>query len=479
MSKERHSIILAAGLGTRMKSSKPKVLHPILGRTLLGHVLRAVGSIRPQRRVVVVGAAADQVTDYLDQSFPDAETALQAEQNGTGHAVRVALDASPDMTGTVVVTVGDAPLIRAETFQALVDTHEKHDNAATVLTAVVDDPTGLGRIVRDSEGKVERNVEHRDADDATRAIHEINSGMYAFDVAALREALDKVTTDNEQGEEYLTDVLEILRDSQRQIGAHVVDDPTEVLGCNNRAQLASLSAIMRERINRELMLAGVTIDDPATTWIDATVTVGRDVTIHPNCQLKGATAVDAGASIGPDSTLIDTIVDADATVVRTHADQARIGAEATVGPFTHLRPGSNIGTTSRAGAFVEMKNSEVGSGSKVPHLSYLGDTTVGEKANVGCGVIVANYDGVDKHRTDIGDGVFVGCDSVLVAPVNLDDGSYVAAGSVVTNDVHPGELAVARSRQRNIDDWVPNKRPGTVTAEAAERALREEGDTRE
>ncbi|MFC4333681.1 bifunctional UDP-N-acetylglucosamine diphosphorylase/glucosamine-1-phosphate N-acetyltransferase GlmU [Salininema proteolyticum] len=474
MSKERHSIILAAGLGTRMKSSKPKVLHEILGRTLLGHVLTSVGSIRPDRRIVVVGAAADQVTSYLEESFPSAETAFQAEQNGTGHAVRVAMDAVADLQGTVVVTVGDAPLIRPETFQAILETHEATGNAATVLTAVVPDPTGFGRIVRGENGEVLRNVEHRDASEAERSIREINSGMYAFDADALREALSRLKSDNDQGEEYLTDVLQILREAERPIGAHVVDDPTEVLGCNNRAQLAELSAIMRDRINEGLMLDGVTIEDPATTWIDATVSVGRDVTVHPGCQLKGATAVDSGAEIGPDSTLVDTIVDADAKVIRTHADQARIGVEATVGPFAHLRPGSTVGGSGKAGAFVEMKGATLGEGSKAAHLSYLGDVTVGTNANIGCGVIVANYDGVKKYHSEIGDGVFIGCDSTLVSPVNVKSGTYVAAGSVVTEDVEPGDLAVARARQRNIEGWVERKRPGTVTAKAADEALRDE-----
>ncbi|GAB3999681.1 hypothetical protein GCM10029992_29170 [Glycomyces albus] len=338
MSSERSAIILAAGLGTRMKSSRPKVLHELLGRPLLGHVLKATKAIRSDRRVVVVGAAADQVTAYLEEHAPDTETVFQAEQLGTGNAVRIAMEALPDLTGTVVVSAGDVPLLRRETLERLVEAHEKDGNAATVLTAVVDDPTGLGRIVRDEAGNVLRNVEHRDADEAELAIREINSSIYAFDAEALREQLAKLNTANDQGEEYLTDVLELSREAGHAIGAFVVDDPTEVLGCNDRAQLAGLRRILRDRVNTELMRSGVTIEDPETTWIDSTAKVAPDVLIRPGCQLKGATAVDTGAEIGPDSTLNDTIVGQGpgwcaATPTRPRSARApRSGRSRTCGP---------------------------------------------------------------------------------------------------------------------------------------------------
>jgi bifunctional UDP-N-acetylglucosamine pyrophosphorylase / glucosamine-1-phosphate N-acetyltransferase len=471
MSRERAAIVLAAGLGTRMKSSKPKVLHELLGRPLLGHVLQAAGAIRPDRRIVVVGAAADQVRAFLGEHAPDAETVLQEQQLGTGHAVRTALDAAPGLKGTVLVAAGDVPLLRPDTLNTLVESHEKSGNAATVLTAVVEDPTGFGRIVRDDEGNVLRNVEHRDADEDERAIREINSSIYAFEVDALRTQLTRLTTANDQGEEYLTDVLELMRETGLPIGAFVADDPEEILGCNDRAQLSDLRRRMRDRINGDLMRSGVTIEDPATTWIDATSQVAPDVLIRPGCQLKGATAVDTGAEIGPDTTLNDTIVEAGARVVRSHADQATVGEGASVGPFSFLRPGAKLGEGAKVGAYVEVKKSEIGPGAKVPHLSYVGDATVGANANVSAGVIVANYDGVGKHRTVIGEGSFVGSDSVLIAPVTIADGTYVAAGSAISEDVAPGELAIARGRQANKAGWVAEKRPGTVTHEAAERAL--------
>jgi bifunctional UDP-N-acetylglucosamine pyrophosphorylase/glucosamine-1-phosphate N-acetyltransferase len=475
MSSERSAIILAAGLGTRMKSSKPKMLHEMLGRPLLGHVLQATRAVGPSLRVVVVGAAADQVTAYLDEAAPDAQTVLQAEQLGTGHAVRTALDAYPDLEGTVIVACGDTPLLRSDSLAELVEVHEKTRQAVTVLTAEVDDPTGFGRIIRDSDGNVLRNVEHRDADLDELAIREINSGTYAFDAKVLREQLAKLDSANDQGEQYLTDVLELAREAGHPIGAVVVDDSTEVLGCNDRAQLAALRRIMQRRINTDLMKSGVTMEDPETTWIDATAKVAPDVLIRPGVQLKGATAVDSGAEIGPDTTLTDTLVGANAVVVRSHADQAHIGEGAHVGPFAHLRPASKLAEQSKIGAFVETKSVEIGPGAKAAHLAYLGDVTVGADANIGCGVIVANYDGVHKHHSEIGEGAFIGCDSVLVSPVSVGDGAYVAAGSTIVKDVEPGDLGVARARQATLQDWVAKKRPGTVSDKAAKRAKGEAG----
>ncbi|HEY1179191.1 MAG TPA: bifunctional UDP-N-acetylglucosamine diphosphorylase/glucosamine-1-phosphate N-acetyltransferase GlmU [Phytomonospora sp.] len=473
---QRTVILLAAGEGKRMKSALPKVLHEILGRSLVGHVLAAAAPLDPAQAVVVVGHGADQVTAHLKQVAPQAKTVLQAEQLGTGHATRVALDALPDAAGTVVVLYGDTPLLQASTLAGLCEAHERGGHAATVLTASVDDPTGLGRILRDEHGAFAAIVEQKDATPEQLAITEINSGMYAFDAARLRVALKGLTTDNSQGEEYLTQALTLMLDAGHPVGTHTAPDVADTLGCNDREQLAWLRGLMQKRINSALMRTGVTLDDPATTWVDATVRVGADTTVRPNVQLKGATVIGEGAEIGPDSTLVDTVVGAGASVVRAHTLGATVGAKATVGPFAYLRPDAELADGAKVGTFVEVKNSSVGAGSKVPHLSYVGDATIGEGANIGAGTIVANYDGVAKHRTEVGDAVFVGSDSVLIAPVSIADGSYVAAGSAVDKDVPSGALGVARGRQRNIEGWVARKRPGTKTAKAAERAAGERSE---
>ncbi|MBC8992708.1 bifunctional UDP-N-acetylglucosamine diphosphorylase/glucosamine-1-phosphate N-acetyltransferase GlmU [Micromonospora chalcea] len=466
----RTVVVLAAGEGKRMKSSLPKVLHPLLGRTLLGHVLAAAGPLRADRTVVVVGHGADQVRAHLTDVAPAATPVLQERQLGTGHAVRIALDAVPDATGTVVVINGDVPLLRPETVRALVEAHEEAAAAATVLAAEVPDPTGLGRIVRDVQGHLEQIVEERDASPQQRALREINAGIYAFDAARLREALGKLSTDNDQGEEYLTDVFALLRDAGEPVAVHCAADHVETLGCNDRVELSALRRLLRDRVNEGWMRTGVSILDPHTTWIDVTVTVERDAVIDQNTQLQGATVVGAGALVGPDTTLVDTVVGAGASVVRSHALGAEVGPEASVGPYAYLRPESRLGRKAKVGTFVETKKTSIGEGSKVPHLSYVGDATIGDHSNIGAATVFVNYDGVRKHHTTIGSHARTGADNMFVAPVRVGDGAYTAAGSVITGDVPPGAMAVARGQQRNVEGWVLRKRAGTEAAEAARRA---------
>ncbi|HEX5598676.1 MAG TPA: bifunctional UDP-N-acetylglucosamine diphosphorylase/glucosamine-1-phosphate N-acetyltransferase GlmU [Micromonosporaceae bacterium] len=467
----RTVVVLAAGEGKRMKSSLPKVLHELLGRTLVGHVLAAAEPIRAERTLVVVGHGADRVGAHLTEVAPDAIPVRQAEQRGTGHAVRVALEAVSDLAGTVVVINGDVPLLRAQTLVGLVEAHEAAEAAATVLAAEVADPTGLGRIVRDADGGLEQIVEERDASPEQRAIREINAGIYAFNAALLRGALGKLSTDNDQGEEYLTDVFGLLAAAGESVAVHVAADPTETLGCNDRVELAALRRLLRDRVNEEWMRTGVTILDPATTWIDVTVRLDRDALVEPNSQLRGASVIGAGATVGPDTTLIDTMVGPGAHVLRTHAVGAQIGPGASVGPYTYLRPEAVLHEGAKAGTFVEVKKSTIGEGAKVPHLTYVGDATIGARANIGAATIFVNYDGVRKHHTTVGESAFIGCDTSLVAPVEVGAGAYVAAGSAITNDVPPGALAVTRAEQRNIEGWVQRRRAGTASAEAAQRAL--------
>ena len=437
-----------------MKSSTPKVLHALGGRTMLGHVLAAAEALDPEHLLVVVGHGRDQVTATLTGK---ARAVVQETQDGTGHAVRIALDALGALDGTVVVLPGDSPLITGATLQALVDEHLAADAATTLLTAQVDDPTGYGRVVRDGSG-VLAVIEHKDADEATRAIREVATSVYAFASGPLRAALDGLKTDNSQGELYLTDVVGAHRAEGRTVAAKVADDPDETLGCNDRAQLADLARRLRDRINLAHMRAGVAILDPATTWIDADVVLEPDVTVDRNTAIKGTTVVRRDAVVGPDSTLTDCEVGAGASVTRSQATGAVIGKDATVGPFSFLRPGTVLGEGAKVGAYVEVKASEIGAGSKVPHLSYVGDATIGERSNIGAGTIVVNYDGVAKHRTTVGDDARVGSNNSLVAPVTVSDGAYTAAGSAITEDVPAGALAVGRAKQSNIQGWVARRR---------------------
>jgi bifunctional UDP-N-acetylglucosamine pyrophosphorylase / glucosamine-1-phosphate N-acetyltransferase len=468
-------IIMAAGLGTRMKSATPKVLHEIGGRSLVGHAVVTARALAPEHLVVVVGTGREHVEAHLAKIDPDARTAFQEQQLGTGDAVRAGLTAVPEVAGAIVVTSGDVPLLRAETLQELLAEHQSSGNAVTVLTARVPDPSGYGRILPGEDGSVAGIVEHKDASPEQRQIDEINAGIYVFDAATLRDGLSRITTDNAQGELYLTDVLAIARGDGKRVGAYVTDDAMQTEGVNDRVQLATLRAELNRRTLDTLMRSGVTVVDPNTTWVDSTVRLERDVTLLPNTQLHGATTVATGATIGPDTTLTDVQVGVGATIIRCHGSGALIGAGASVGPFAYLRPGTTLGAKGKIGTFVETKNAAIADGAKVPHLTYAGDATIGEGANIGAGTIFANYDGVNKHHTTIGRHSFVGSNSVLIAPRNVGDGSYVAAGSALTDDVEPGQIAVARGKQRNIPGWVARKRAGTKTAQAAADAL--SGDT--
>jgi bifunctional UDP-N-acetylglucosamine pyrophosphorylase / glucosamine-1-phosphate N-acetyltransferase len=466
-------MILAAGEGTRMKSRTPKVLHRLCGRSMLGHALATAAELEPERLVVVVGHGRDQVSAEVAQVAPGAQVVVQDQQLGTGHAVRMVTEAFGVIPGTVVVTYGDMPLLRGETLRALVDTHHAAGNAVTVLTAR-GDSSGYGRIVRDEAGAFVRIVEEKDATPEERAIDEYNSGCYAFDGKLLADAIRRVTTDNAQRQEYLTDVLSIVRGDGHPIGIVVAADADEVLGINDRVQLAGVRRALNSRILEQWMRAGVTVVDPATTWVDVTVTIEPDAEICPQTQLEGRTVIGGAAAVGPGCLLRDTTVGERSAVIHTVAHQAEIGSGATVGPYAYLRPGTRIGTDAHVGAHVELKNSSVGTGAKVPHLTYVGDAEIGERANIGAGTIFANYDGVAKHHTTVGDDAFVGSNSVLVAPLAVGDGAYTAAGSAVTEDVPPGALGIARGRQHNSDGWVEKNRAGTRSAETASRARSED-----
>ncbi|MFC4002761.1 bifunctional UDP-N-acetylglucosamine diphosphorylase/glucosamine-1-phosphate N-acetyltransferase GlmU [Prauserella oleivorans] len=476
------TVILAAGEGTRMRSDIPKVLHPIAGRPLVEHAVRAAAGLEPDELVVVVGHGRDAVTGHLgtvaEAIGRPVRTAVQDKQLGTGHAVRCALDALPAAeSGTVLVTYGDVPLLDTPTLSALLEEHAKAGNAVTVLTAVVADPAGYGRIVRDADGTVTGIVEHKDATDEQRGIREINSGVYAFDAAVLAAGLSRLSTDNAQGELYLTDVLGIARGDGRTVGAVPVADPWLTEGVNDRVQLSALGTELNRRIVRRWQLEGVTVVDPASTRIDLGVTLARDVVIEPGVQLYGDTVVGEGARIGPDCTLVNMRIGAGATVVRTHGRDSVIGENAEVGPFAYLRPGTKLGEAGKIGTFVETKKADIGTGTKVPHLTYVGDATIGEYSNIGASSVFVNYDGVAKHHTTIGSYVRTGSDTMFVAPVNVGDGAYSGAGTVIRRDVPPGALAVSGSPQRNIEGWVPRRRPGTPAAEAAERALAAQQET--
>jgi bifunctional UDP-N-acetylglucosamine pyrophosphorylase/glucosamine-1-phosphate N-acetyltransferase len=465
-------IVLAAGGGTRMKSKTAKVLHPLAGRSMVGHVLAAVSALDPARVVAVVGHQREQVGPHVEELLPGVLLAVQEEQHGTAHAVRVAWDALPSeaRTGTVLVAYGDTPLLEADSLRQFVNAHVSTGDAVSILSGVVADPFGYGRVVREEGGAVAAIVEQKDATDEQAAITEINSGILALDAAFLDGALPRIGNDNAKGEYYLTDVVALARADGRTVRAFPLDDVLQTEGANDRAQLAALAKEKNRRILRHWMTEGVTIVDPDTTWIDVDVRLEPDVTILPGVQLLGATVVAEDAVVGPDCTLRDCEVGAGAKVVRAHGELAVIGAGANVGPFSYLRPGTELGPRGKIGAFVETKNARIGEGAKVPHLSYVGDAEIGEGTNIGAGTIFANYDGVQKHRTVVGRHARTASNNTFVAPVTIGDGAGTGAGAVIRRDVPPGALAVSSGPQRHIDGWAQRRRPGTPQAEAAAAA---------
>ncbi|RII41973.1 bifunctional UDP-N-acetylglucosamine diphosphorylase/glucosamine-1-phosphate N-acetyltransferase GlmU [Galactobacter valiniphilus] len=461
-------IVLAAGEGTRMKSSTPKILHRIGGRSMVGHALDAAAALEPERLAVVVRHERDRVAAHVLDHAPQIAIVDQDDVPGTGRAVEVALEALEDLThGTVVVTYGDVPLLSAELLGELVSRHVEEGNSATVLTARVEDPTGYGRVLRAEDGSVLGIKEQKDASEEELAINEINSGIYAFSASALRGALARVGTQNAQGEKYLTDVLGIMRQDGDRVSAAVTTDQWQVEGANDRVQLSALGRELNRRIVTKWMREGVTVMDPESTWIDVDVILARDVTLLPGTLLQGHTAIGEGATVGPDTTLVDTVVGRSATVKRTDATGSRIGAGASVGPFAYLRKDTVLGEDGKIGAFYETKNVTIGARTKLSHLGYAGDAEIGEDTNIGCGNITSNYDGVNKHRTVIGSQVRTGANTVFIAPVTVGDGAYTGAGAVVRKDVPAGALAITQAPQANSEGWVQRKRPGSAAAVAA------------
>lgn len=456
-------IILAAGKGTRMRSSLAKVLHQAGGRTLVEHVIHAALALKPMQLLAIVGHQAEQVAAVVNGRGVD--TILQQPQRGTGHALQVARRAIRKTAKLAIVIPGDAPLLRTETLAALLDTHRRGEAAATILTAEIADPTGYGRIVRDSQGRVQAIVEHGKATDQQRAINEVNSSIYCFTLAKLWPCLAALRPDNVHRELYLTDAIAMLRQKNERVLAYIAPDANEVLGCNTRAHLADIDRIFRARKAAALMDSGVTLYLPETIVVDPEVAVGADTIIEPGVRLLGATRVGQNCRIGAGCILFDMRVDDGATIFpNCNLASSRIHSRAQVGPFSRMRPGGEIREGAHIGNFVEVKNSVIHEGAKAMHLTYLGDATVGRETNVGAGTITCNYDGVAKHHTNIGSHVFIGSDSALVAPVRIGDGAYVAAGSVITDDVPPGALGIARGRQANKPGWARQRRQALKAA---------------
>lgn len=450
-------IILAAGKGTRMKSSVPKCAHRICGKPLARYAVDLCREVGCERVVAVYGHGADAVINAMGE---DVEYVIQEPQLGTGHAVQHAAPLLAEYPGTVLIVNGDVPLITSETLSVLLDHHRRTGAAATLLTATPEDPASYGRIVRGPDGAVQRIVEWKDADPETREVREVNAGVYCFEAPLLLPALARLDSNNEQGEYYLTDVIGGLASAGHRVEACVTDDPHVMQGVNDRAELAQAEAILRARINRRWQLAGVTIVDPATTYIDAECEIGPDTILHPNTFLHGRTVLGQGCEIGPGAQLRDCVAGNGVAVLQSTVTEAEIDDGCRIGPYAHLRPGCTLGRNVKVGAFVELKKAEIGEGASLAHLTYVGDAEVGERANLGAGTVTCNYDGRRKSKTRIGKGAFVGSNTILVAPVTVGDGAYTAAGSVVTEDVPPDALAIGRSRQVNKEGWASRKRSG-------------------
>ncbi|MTD32161.1 bifunctional UDP-N-acetylglucosamine diphosphorylase/glucosamine-1-phosphate N-acetyltransferase GlmU [Planomicrobium sp. YIM 101495] len=445
-----YAVILAAGQGTRMKSKLYKVLHPVCGMPMVEHVARNIRQLDVAKTVTIVGHGAEKVKEQLGEM---SEYALQEEQLGTAHAVQQAASMIEGLEGTTLVVCGDTPLIRPETMENLLAHHKETNAKATILTALADDPTGYGRIIRNEEGHVAKVIEQKDASAEEQQVKEINTGTYCFDNEALFTALKKVSNENAQGEYYLPDVIEILKNEGATISAYATDSFEETLGVNDRVALSQAENTMRARIAEKHMRAGVTIIDPATAFISAEAVIGADTVLQPNVMIEGATVIGEDCLIGPNSQIVDSRIGDGTTIHSSVVLQSTVGNETKVGPFAHIRPDSQLGDEVKIGNFVEVKKSELGNNSKVSHLSYIGDAHVGTNVNIGCGTITVNYDGKNKHLTTIEDDSFIGCNSNLIAPVTVGKGSYVAAGSTISKDVPEDSLAIARSRQENKEGY--------------------------
>lgn len=448
------ALILAAGEGKRMKSKYSKVIHPACGKPIIKWVLDVAQEAQINKKVIVIGHRSEQVKNTLGENY---EYVYQLEQLGTGHAVMQAAEVLKERDGLVFVLYGDVPLVTAETLRDAVSFHNNESNQATVLTAKVEDPTGYGRIIRDQNGRIEKIVEQRDASEEILKIDEINSGMYCFSIKHLLDALSKLKNDNDQKEYYLTDTLEILIKDGYKVGAYVVDDSREILGVNDRVQLNYVSDCLRKRINEKHMRAGVSIIDPLTTYIGADVSIGEDTTIYPGTTIEGETVIGDDCVIGPGTTISNCLIGSFAVIKNSVLTGSEIGNGCNIGPFAYVRPGCRIFDNVKIGDFVELKNSAVGKRTKISHLSYIGDSVLGEDINIGCGSITVNYNGKEKNTTVIKDKAFIGCNSNLVAPVTIGENSFVAAGSTVTEDVPAHSLAIARQRQVNKEDWVKKR----------------------
>ena len=444
------SVILAAGMGTRMKSKMPKVLHTVCGKPLSKWVIDASKAAGADKVCAVVGHKAETVKDVLGDVC---EFALQAEQKGTGHAVMQAIDVIKNSKGEVVILNGDTPLITAETINKAIEYHKNNDNQATVITAILDDATGYGRIVRDNDGSVLKIVEQKDASEEEKKINEVNSGMYVFDAQSLVYALDKITPNNAQGEYYLTDTLEILLSAGKKIGGYAISDNDEIRGINDRVQLNEAEKIMQKRINEYHMRNGVTMRNPESVYIEDGVEIGNDTEICQNVTIKSGTKIGSDCVIGSGSMLDRAVIHDGVDVLSSVILESEVDEGTHVGPFAYIRPNCHVGKEVKVGDFVELKNSNIDDGTKISHLTYIGDSDVGKRVNFGCGTVTCNYDGKKKYRTTIGDDCFVGCNTNFVSPINVGDGVYIAAGSTITEDIPENSLSIARARQVNKEGW--------------------------